>query len=187
MPRWRLQAVTSWWPIAMSGRAAHLVHHEARVEGRDLVLERRRLSGRLLLDDRQQVGRRADAVGVLGVERRVHDLAHALGRGHRAQAPVERALDEAVAVLDRGGLGHDRQHPDVRDQEEVEDVEGGPGAQVDQHDVDVERADAVQQAHLLLVLDVRGRQHVGRAADEAQARTARLLRDLLDRLDAADG
>ena len=103
---------------------------------------------------------------VLRVERRVHELAHLVGRRRRAQAPVERALDEAVAVLDRRRLGHDRQDRHVRQQEEVEDVVRGAGPEVDEHHVHVERPDLVHHPHLLQVLDVRGGEQVGGPADQ---------------------
>ena len=103
----------------------------------------------------------------------------------RAQPAEQRALDEPISVLDRRRLGHDHEQVRVGHQEEVEDVEGGSGPEVHEHDVGVDGAQVAQQPHLLLVLDVRRRQQVGGAADEAQAREVRLHRHFLDALDTA--
>ena len=167
------------------GGLAHLVHHEARLEGRHLAPQRAGRLAVVALHPRQQVGRRLDPERVLGIERRIEQLAHRLRRSHGAQPPVERALDEAIAVLDRRGLGHHRQDRDVRQQEEVEDVVRGPGPEVDQHHVDVERPHLVHHANLLQVLDVRRGQEVGGPADHAQPGRLRVREHLVDRRDPA--
>ena len=128
----------------------------------------------------QQVEGRADAARAPRVEGVVDDLPDPLvGRG-RAQPAVERALDEAVAVLDRRGLGDHGQHREVGDQEEVDDVERGPGPEIEQHHVHVQGLDPVQDPHLLGVLDVGRAEKVGGSADEPQPRRPRVDQDLLD-------
>jgi hypothetical protein len=107
-------------------------------------------------------------VRVLRVEGRLHELPDALGGRGRAQPPVQSALDEPVAVLDRGRLGDDREDRHVREQEEVEDVVGGARPEVDEDHVHVEGAHVLHHPDLLQVLDVRGGEQVRRPADEAQ-------------------
>ena len=167
------------------GGAAHLVHHEARAEGGEGGLQRRQGRRALVLHRAQQLHRRADAPQVGRVHGEIEDL---LGLGvvaGRAQAAEQRALDEAVAVLDRRRLRRHHHQVDVRHQEEVDDVERGPRPQVHQDDVRVDGLQPAQQPHLLLVLDVGGGQEVGGAADQAQPREVRLHRDVLDALHAA--
>ena len=77
---------------------SHLVHDEARLESRHLAAEHRHRLRVLLLHLGQEVERGANAQRVLGIEGGVDDLSDRLvGRGG-AQAAVQRALDEPIAV-----------------------------------------------------------------------------------------
>ena len=74
-------------------------------------------------------------------------VAEHLGDG--AHPPPEGRLDEAVGVLDGGRLGDQHQHPVVGDQEEVEGVGVGAGAEVEDDVVGVEGLDVAEQPELL--------------------------------------
>ena len=160
---------------------AHLVHHEARLEGRHLAPQRR-ATAVVALHRGQEVGGVRIPCAFFG-SRAESMSSRTAGSGPGAEPPVERALDEAVAVLDRRRLRHHRQQRDVGDQEEVDDVVRRARPQVDEHDVHVERAELVEDAHLLLVVDVGRPQHVGGAADQAQAGGRRVHHHVLDALD----
>ena len=107
-----------------------------------------------------------------------------LGRMRDAQKTAEKFTVpksfDAKKFFDRS-----REEGEVRDQEEVDDVEGGARAEIEKHDVDVERPHLVEHAHLLGVLDVGGAQEVGGPAHQAEARHRGLDQHVLDALDPA--
>ena len=88
---------------------------------------------------------------------------------HVAQPAQKRALDEAEGVLDAGRLGHDHQHADVRDEEEVERDEAGAGRQIADEVVDVELAHLVDEAVLRRRPRVGRPQRIALARDQARA------------------
>ena len=188
MPRWRAQAVTSWWPIATSAGPRTWFTTKRGLEGRHLAAAAASdRPGASRSTARQQVERRADArTGSWGPARSPRSRARPRSSRGRAQPPVERALDEAVAVLDRRGLGHDHQQADVRDQEEVDDVVGrcprpGRSARRPRRGRGSGSARAPSAGSLMLAA---ARKSDG-AADQAQPGTARLHRDVLDALHPA--
>ena len=149
MPKYFWQALFIENPIWMSFLVLHLVHDQLGPELQHFQFQDLADFPLHALDALDQVVGRADAHRVLLVHGRVDQVLDVLVGHDPFEAAVEGALDEPVGVLDGGGLGQHHQDAVVREEEEVEDVEGGAGAEVQQDVVRVEGLQVAEQPGLL--------------------------------------
>jgi hypothetical protein len=158
--------------------SAYVVHDDPRPERAHHLDEAKRLLRVDRLHLAQEIERRADAALVALVHREPDHLAHVRRQHRELEAAVERGAHERVGVLHRGGLWRDHDDAIVADHEVVHHRGVGAGAEVDEHEVGVERAQRPHEAHPQRVRGLRAREIRARRGDQAQVRERSVLEQL---------